>query len=310
MKKSKGLNYMVAAAFTICILLPSTAGARPEYAQLTGNPCSACHVSPQGGGTLKPEGEEFREQLKNLDIAVDPALRVSMGQRLLHLALWLVHIPFGAAWVGLFLYTFGPALRKKKLVIPSGPYTRQIIYGMIVTLVTGPLMVVTRMKMVPGLFTTRFGLLLLVKIIAALALTAATAALLWHTKIRLARKYRSLAKTLDSGAELELSPDDLLLFSGSDKRKALVAVGGRIYDVTGRNLWRRGIHPGGHRSGHDLTNAFKGAPHGREVFERIKPVGSMIDGDAPRGRGPLSWAVTLGFAASGVILLVVVLWRW
>lgn len=292
------------------VLLPEAAFARPEFAQLTGNPCGACHVSPQGGGALKPEGEDFKRQLNDLDIYADPYLRISTGRRLLHLALWLIHIPFGAAWVGLFLYTFSPALRRKRLVIPTGPYTRQIMYGMVVILITGPLLVATRMKMVPGLFTTRFGLLLSVKIVAALALTAATVALLWYTKVQLARRYRRLAKTLDTGTELDLTSDDLLLFSGSDKRKALVAVGGKIYDVTGRNLWRRGIHPGGHHAGQDLTRDFKGAPHGKEVFERIKPAGTLIDADGSRSKGPISWAVRLGFAASGIILLVVVLWRW
>lgn len=292
------------------LLVPGQATARPEFAQLTGNPCSACHISPQGGGPLKPEGEEFRKSLKDLNIPINPNLRISMGQRLLHLLLYLVHIPFGVAWVGLFLYTFGPALRRRSLVIPSKPYIRQIMYGTIVVLITGPLLVVSRMKMVPGLFTTRFGLLLLVKIVAVLALLTATAALLWHTTVLLARRYKRLARSLDAESELELTPDDLLLFSGQEKRKALVAVNGRVYNVTGRNLWRRGIHPGGHHAGHDLTNDFAKAPHGKEVFERVTPVGRVIDPDTSTRRGPMSWATILGVAASGIILMVVALWRW
>lgn len=292
------------------LLVPGQATARPEFAQLTGNPCSACHISPQGGGPLKPEGEEFRKSLKDLNIPINPNLRISMGQRLLHLLLYLLHIPFGVAWVGLFLYTFGPALRRRSLVIPSKPYIRQIMYGTIVVLITGPLLVVSRMKMVPGLFTTRFGLLLLVKIVAVLALLTATAALLWHTTVLLARRYKRLARSLDAESELELTPDDLLLFSGQEKRKALVAVNGRVYNVTGRNLWRRGIHPGGHHAGHDLTNDFAKAPHGKEVFERVTPVGRVIDPDTSTRRGPMSWATILGVAASGIILMVVALWRW
>lgn len=292
------------------LLVPGQATARPEFAQLTGNPCSACHISPQGGGPLKPEGEEFRKSLKDLNIPIAANLRISMGQRLLHLLLYLVHIPFGVAWVGLFLYTFGPALRRRSLVIPSKPYIRQIMYGTIVVLITGPLLVVSRMKMVPGLFTTRFGLLLLVKIVAVLALFTATAALLWHTTVLLARRYKRLARSLDAESELELTPDDLLLFSGQEKRKALVAVNGRVYNVTGRNLWRRGIHPGGHHAGHDLTNDFAKAPHGKEVFERVTPVGRVIDPDTSTRRGLMSWATILGVAASGIILMVVALWRW
>lgn len=306
----KKLAVLLAGVVVFSLLASGRAEARPEFARLTGKPCSACHVSPQGGGPLKPEGKEFRKQLNDLDIQIDQNLRISTGQKLLHLALWLIHIPFGVAWIGLFLYIFSPALRRKQLVIPSGPYTRQIMYGMVVIFVTGPLMVMTRMKVAPGLFTTRFGLLLLVKIAAALALATATVALLWYTKVQLARKYRRLAKSLDSGNELELTPNDLLLFGGSDKHKAFVAASGRIYDVTGRNLWRRGIHPGGHHAGRDLTADFAKAPHGEEVFERISPVGRLVAPDTSGPGGPFTWAVRLGFAASGIIFLVVVLWRW
>ena len=310
MRNSGGLKSAAIFILAIGLLIPGTASARPEFAQLTGNPCSACHVSPQGGGALKPEGKEFRENLRNLDIDIDPALRVSTGQRLLHIALYLLHIPFGVAWVGLFLYAFGPALRRKSLVLPPSSYTRRIVVSAAVVTVSGPLMVLTKMRMVPGLFSTRFGFLLLVKIAAVLFLLAATIALLWHGKVRLAGRYRRLAKALDAGSELELTRDDLLLFDGSDKRKAFVAVDGRIFDVTGRNLWRRGIHPGGHHAGHDLTGDFGKAPHGKEVFDRVNPVGRVVDPDTPVRKGPFSWAVLPGIAASGIILLVVALWRW
>jgi len=310
MRLDRTLTLALAFTVTLSLLVPGNASARPEFAQFTGNPCSACHISPQGAGPLKPEGELFKKKLKDLDIPINPNLRISTGQRLLHLALYFLHIPFGVAWVGLFLYTFGPALPRRRLVIPPKPYMRQIIYGAMVVLVTGPLMLVSRVKMVPGLFTTRFGLLLLVKIVAALALLIATMALLWHTKVILTRRYKRLARSLDSGVELELTPEDLLLFSGKEKRKALVAVDGRIYDITGRNLWRKGIHPGGHHAGHDLTNAFKGAPHGKEVFERVVPVGRVAAPGTSTRKGPMSWAIALGIAASGIILMVVALWRW
>ena len=304
------LAFTVIFSVTLSLLAPGNAAARPEFAQFTGNPCSACHLSPQGGGPLKPEGEKFKKSLKDLDIPIDPNLRISTGQRLLYITLYLLHIPFAIAWVGLFLYTFGPALRRRSLVIPPRPYIRQIIYGTIVVLVTGPLMVAFRIKMVPGLFTTRFGLLLLIKIAAVLVLFTATVALLWHSTVLLTRKYKRLARSMDKGSEIDLTPDDLLLFSGREKRKALVAVNGRIYDVTGRNLWRKGIHPGGHHAGHDLTSDFAKAPHGKEVFDRVTPVGTVVEPDTSARRGPMSWATILGVTASGVILMVVALWKW
>jgi predicted heme/steroid binding protein len=185
-----------------------------------------------------------------------------------------------------------------------------MVYGAIVVLFTGPLMVIFRMKMLPGLFTTRFGILLLVKIAAALVLLLSTASLLWYGTVVLARRYKRMARAMDKGPELELSSDDLMLFTGRGKRKALVAVDGRIYDVTGRNLWRRGIHPGGHHAGYDLSGDFAKAPHGKEVFERVAPVGRVLETESSKGKWPLSWAVMSGLAASGIILLVVALWRW
>jgi predicted heme/steroid binding protein len=305
-------TFALAFVFTVMfsLLAPDNASARPEFAQFTGNPCSACHLSPQGGGPLKPEGEQFKKKLKDLDIPIAPNLRISTGQRLLYIFLYLLHIPFGVAWVGLFLYTFGPALRKGNLVIPPKPYIRQIIYGTVVVLLTGPLMVIFRVKMVPGLFTTRFGLLLMIKIVAVLALFTATVALVWHTTVILGRRYKNLAKSIEKGVGVDLTAEDLLLFSGREKRKAMVAVNGRIYDVTARNLWRKGIHPGGHHAGHDLTKDLAGAPHGKEVLERVTPVGQVIPPDTSTRRGPMFWAVILGGAATGIILMVVALWRW
>jgi len=305
-------TFALALVFTIMsgLLTPGSASARPEFAQFTGNPCSACHLSPQGGGPLKPEGENFKKSLKDLDIPVDPNLRISTGQRLLYVGVYLLHIPFGVAWIGLFLYTFGPALRRRSLVIPPKPYIRQIIYGAIVVLGTGPLMLFIKMKMSPDLFTTQFGLLLLVKISAVLILLTATVALLWHTTVSLSRRYKALAKSMDRGSGIELTPDDLLLFNGQEKRKALVAIDGKIFDVSGRNLWRKGIHPGGHHAGHDLTSDFAKAPHGKEVFDRVTPVGTVTEPDTTSRKGPFSWAPILGVTASGVILMVVALWKW
>jgi hypothetical protein len=37
------------------------ATAKPEFAGQTGLPCGQCHVSPAGGGALKPFGEAFKK---------------------------------------------------------------------------------------------------------------------------------------------------------------------------------------------------------------------------------------------------------
>ena len=306
-KLSLAVLLLLAASF----LLPaSSAQARPEFAQLTGQPCSYCHISPLGGGPRNENGKAFEQELSEMNIELDPKLRLSSGQKLLHILLWLVHIPFGIGWVGMFFMAFLPAMRTHKMVIPSKQYIRQMIYGMVVIGISGPTIVYYKTKMTPGLFGTRFGLLLMVKIAAVLVLFTATIVLIWHTTVLLAKRYRTLSADLESGKEMELDPEDLALFDGSEKRKALVGVDGRLFEVTGRNLWRKGIHPGGHHAGTDLTDAFGEAPHGKEVFERVTPVGRLVSKPSEGKRPSPRWAVLLGMAASSTIVLVVILWRW
>ena len=296
------LTFLVLAA-------PETLSARPEFARYTGQSCGSCHVSALGGGSLTPDGEAFRESLEERDIAIDPSLRLSTGQRLLHIFLWLIHIPFGIGWVGLFSLTFFPALKREGLAIPPRPYIRQMLYSIIVIAVTGPAMVYLKLRASPSLLETRFGMLLILKIAAVLALFAATVVLIRYTTVLLSRRYRGMTARIEEGRELGLSTGDLMLFNGSEKRKALVAVDGEIFDVTGRDLWRKGIHPGGHRAGHDLSGEFDQAPHGKEVLDRVSPVGRLSL--KPKEKQPrLKWAFVTGIAASMIILGVVALWRW
>ena len=57
------------------------------------------------------------------------------------------------------------------------------------------------------------------------------------------------------------------------ERVLLVAVEGKVYDVSASKRWVRGEHMKRHRAGTDLTNDIKAAPHGLEVLERVEAVG-------------------------------------
>ncbi len=46
------------------IMMPTAAKATPQFASQTGQPCSACHVSPSGGGKLTARGEKFKKEKK------------------------------------------------------------------------------------------------------------------------------------------------------------------------------------------------------------------------------------------------------
>jgi hypothetical protein len=40
-------------------LIAQPAGALPEYASQTGEPCATCHISPSGGGLRTPRGQAW-----------------------------------------------------------------------------------------------------------------------------------------------------------------------------------------------------------------------------------------------------------
>ncbi len=61
--------------------------------------------------------------------------------------------------------------------------------------------------------------------------------------------------------------------NGENGKSSLVAVEGKVYDVSASKRWVRGEHMKRHRAGTDLTNDIKAAPHGLEVLERVEAVG-------------------------------------
>jgi len=50
-----------AVLITTTAFAPRPAAAKPEYAAQTKLPCGQCHVSPGGGGPLKPFGQKFKD---------------------------------------------------------------------------------------------------------------------------------------------------------------------------------------------------------------------------------------------------------
>ncbi len=67
--------------------------------------------------------------------------------------------------------------------------------------------------------------------------------------------------------------EDLAQSNGEDGKRTLVAVEGKVYDVSASKRWVKGTHMKRHQAGTDLTNDIKAAPHGLEVLERFESVG-------------------------------------
>lgn len=67
---------------------------------------------------------------------------------------------------------------------------------------------------------------------------------------------------------------ELAQFNGKNGNPAYVGYKGKVYDVTESYQWGDGEHLG-HMAGKDLTDQMEIAPHGEDVMERMKVVGTL-----------------------------------
>ena len=70
--------------------------------------------------------------------------------------------------------------------------------------------------------------------------------------------------------------DELAQYDGKGAARAYIAFGGKVYDVGGSFLWRRGRHWALHAAGQDLTESLHAAPHGEDLLERVPVIGILI----------------------------------
>ncbi len=89
--------------------------------------------------------------------------------------------------------------------------------------------------------------------------------------------------------------EELEAGTGAEGRPALVAVRGKVYDVSGSALWAGGKHMSTHAAGADLSLAIQAAPHGEEVLERVREVGTV---EASADAGPKVMPRPTGLVAS------------
>ncbi len=75
----------------------------------------------------------------------------------------------------------------------------------------------------------------------------------------------------------KFSEMELRQYNGERGRPAYIAYNGVVYDVTNAPNWRGGMHRDLHYSGLDLTRSLHKAPHSESVFQRVPPVGRLIE---------------------------------
>ena len=79
------------------------------------------------------------------------------------------------------------------------------------------------------------------------------------------------------GEELKkFSFEELKQYDGQGGKPVYIAFNGKVYDVSSASSWSSGSHMGIHNRSENLGKAIKGAPHGEEVFAKVKQVGILI----------------------------------
>ena len=71
---------------------------------------------------------------------------------------------------------------------------------------------------------------------------------------------------------------ELAKCDGRDGRPACVAYKGKVYDLSGSDLWSDGDHQGLHEPGKDMTKDIEDAPHDPDELDRFPIVGELVDG--------------------------------
>jgi len=298
---------VVALLFGVLVLFPLNVSATPDYARQTGFECRQCHVDVIGGGALTPEGINYLAELKSKGLYRPLTTR----QHIVRLLIGYFHMIAAIMWFGTIMYVhilLKPAYASKGL--PKGEL-RLGWLSMIILLITGTLLTIARIPSWDLFFTTRFGILLGIKICLYLVMLSSALVVTISIGPKL-RKQKSLIPAMDDNNTC--TADGLRQFDGQDGRPAYVAYQGIIYDVTKSRLWKNGSHLTKHAAGNDLTNILKTAPHGEDKILSMPRAGTLrATGEKPKQ--PFHMKLFFFFAYMNLVLVfvitfVIALWRW
>ncbi len=307
MKSNLWTRIAALAALSLLISLPGAVVATPEYSKQTGMTCVTCHIDPAGGGPLTDAGKQFLETLKTKG----QYRALSLPQHIVRLMVGYLHLMSAIMWFGTIMYVhilLKPAYASQGL--PRGELRVGWI-SMVVVLITGILLTIARIPSFDLFYTTRFGILLGVKIMLFLVMFSSAVVTTLVIGPRLRRKSQSpVADLLSQTMTLE----QLGHFDGKEGRPAYIAYKGIIYNVTQGRLWKNGLHVMKHGAGHDLTQVLNSAPHGEDKVLAMPQVGALAVSTEKTER---PWHVRLFYffaymnlALVFIITFIVALWRW
>lgn len=290
----------------ILILLPRPAMCTEEYAQKTGQNCSVCHIDPSGGGELTSAGKAYQETIHSGQAGSETAT----GKRVFRLLTGFLHIITGFFWFGTILYVH-LVLKPKSAAqgLPKG----EMLIGLVsiaIMAITGTILSCFRVTTFDTLFTTRFGILLTVKIALFLVMVFSALFVVLVIAPRLRRK--QALQVMEDNENFTLA--ELSQYDGKEGRPAYFAYEGRVFDATASRLWTNGVHMGRHHAGSDLTDALKLAPHVEDKIMAMPAVGALVMDDVHPGM-TMPQKVFLFMAYSNLaavfgVILILALWRW
>ncbi|MFA5352856.1 MAG: CopD family protein [Thermodesulfovibrionales bacterium] len=291
----------------LLLFLPVSAVATTEYARQTGLSCGSCHLEEAGGGPLNREGERFLKSLETKGVRTP----LTTFQRIVRFMIGYVHLFFAIAWFGTILYVH---IILKPAYAAGGLPRGELLMGwvsIIVMAVTGTLLTIARIPSWEALFTTRFGILLSIKISLFLIMALTAFMVTFFIGPRLRRKRKAM-KDLQTG---EFTLDELAAFDGREGRPAYFACKGIVYDATQSRLWKEGSHMRKHSAGADLSDALKMAPHDEEKLLSIPQAGRLVaEKGEVAGKPPhlkfFYLFAYLNLAFVFLIIFIIALWRW
>jgi predicted heme/steroid binding protein/uncharacterized membrane protein len=287
------------------ITSPSLSNATPEYAGQTGFECKTCHVDGTGGKLTK-DGENFKE-----DLIVKGLYRpLSTIQKVVRLIIGYLHLLTAIAWFGTIFYVhilLKPAYAAKGL--PKGELILGWL-GIVIMGITGTLLTISRIPAWNMFYTTRFGILLSVKIILFLIMAASAAVVTFVIGPRI-RKQRAQISTQP---KTRMTLDDLQHFDGVENRPSYFAYKGKVYDVCLSKVWKGGSHFKKHHAGDDLTDILKTAPHGEDkilkmpVVAELAPLETKLE--KPTHEKAFYFMAYMNLIFVFLITFIIALWRW
>ena len=293
----------------ILLLSASNLFATEEFAEVTSRDCAFCHLDSSGGGELTPAGEGYALFLGGGSASASVDKDKSSAFGLFRFIAGYLHILFGFFWFGTILYVhliLKPTYASRGL--PRGEVKLGLV-SMVVMGLTGAILFAFRVPDTSILLTTRFGILLLIKIALYLIMVCSALFAVFVLGPRLRRKRARDSVPLDSAMTIA----QLSQFDGKEGQKAYFAYQGEIYDATESPLWKNGSHMGRHQAGSDLTEALGQAPHNEDKVKELKKVSRLIVEENQNMSPPQKVFYTMAYMNLGFVLLIILVlacWRW